>query len=169
MEQKNPAKVHAVQEVFIREHLSIVTVDASSGVSAQPRSDEETMQGALNRAEASLHTSGAELAIGLEGGVTETPSGWMLCNWGALVTENGQFWLASGAKIPLPNSITEPLLAGAELGEIIAELTKDKDSHKKDGAIGYLTARTVSRKEMFTHIVQLLYGQYRFEYQSFTH
>ena len=45
---KNPAKIAAVEEVFI--NYSIISQDVDSGVSCQPIGDEETIQGALNRA-----------------------------------------------------------------------------------------------------------------------
>ena len=39
-----------------------------SGVSPQPFSDEETIQGAINRARAAVKETGADIGIGLEGG-----------------------------------------------------------------------------------------------------
>ena len=75
--------------------LSIVNVDAPSGVNAMPFSDNETMKGAINRAEYCIGNHEVDIAIGLEGGVMETPSGLFLCNWGALA-ENGKTTLLAG-------------------------------------------------------------------------
>ncbi|WP_088103863.1 DUF84 family protein [Halalkalibacter urbisdiaboli] len=167
---KNPAKVHAVQEAFIREPFTVISMDVPSEVSAQPFSDEETMQGAINRAKASIEMiPDAILGLGLEGGVTETSLGLMLCNWGALVHRSGQIWVASGAKLPLPTEIAKALQHGEELGDVMARLTTDKDIRKKEGAVGVLTGGRMTRKNMFSHIVQLLYGQYQFEYKEFKH
>lgn len=158
---KNPAKVHAVQDSLIREGLTFVTVDVDSGVSPQPFSDEETILGAKNRALAALTKTNSTLAIGLEGGVHETGNGLMLCNWGVLVHEHGQQWIAGGARIPLPDEVSKLLYEGQELGPIMAQYTGQNDVRKKQGAIGVFSYGYVSRKDMFSHVVRLLYGQYK--------
>lgn len=157
---KNRAKVNAVKEVLIRERATIVPVEVESNVAKQPLSDAETMTGALNRAHASLEVTDASLGFGLEGGVVETEIGFMLCNWGALCHKDGGKWVASGAKLLLPEHFTEPLRSGRELGDIMKTVSGDEEIRQKQGAIGWYTAGWVGRKEMFTHIVKLLYGQY---------
>jgi inosine/xanthosine triphosphatase len=157
---KNPAKVHAVQDTLIRERLTFVSVKVDSGVADQPFSDEETLQGALNRAKGALTIANASLAFGLEGGVQETPQGLMLCNWGALIHGDGGEWIAGGAKVPLPEMIVKRLYAGEELATIMADVTGQANVRKKEGAMGVYTAGWVSRKELFSHLVKLLYGQY---------
>ncbi|KHF39669.1 DUF84 family protein [Halalkalibacter okhensis] len=157
---KNPAKVHAVQDSLIREGHTFVCVKAKSGVSPQPFSDLETLEGAKNRARHALAMTDADLAFGLEGGVQETDSGLLLCNWGVLVHKDGAEWIASGAKFPLPDQVAKRLRQGEELGTVMAEVTGDIDTRKKEGAIGIYTGGWVSRKELFAHLVKLLYGQY---------
>ncbi len=157
---KNPAKVHAVQEALIKERVSVISVDVNSNVSSQPFSEEETLSGALNRARAALSVTEATLSFGLEGGVVETERGLMLCNWGALCHRDGGEWIASGAKIPLPSDVARRLRANEELGDIMKSITNDQDVHKRLGAVGWYTAGWVNRKELFLHIVKLLYGQY---------
>ncbi|MFC0473212.1 DUF84 family protein [Halalkalibacter kiskunsagensis] len=157
---KNPAKVHAVQDTLIRERHTIESVKVDSGVSPQPFSDEETLEGARTRANSALITTGATLSFGLEGGVQETKSGLLLCNWGVLVHAGGGEWIASGAKFPLPLQVAQRLREGEELGDVMTDITGDVHTRKKEGAIGFFTADWVSRKELFSHIVKLLYGQY---------
>ncbi|KMK77801.1 DUF84 family protein [Alkalihalobacillus pseudalcaliphilus] len=166
---KNPAKVHAVQELFLKMNAGVQSVEVPSGVSSQPFSDEETVEGAVNRAKAALQITESDLGFGLEGGVTETTGGLMLCNWGALVNKQGQVWLASGAKILLPFDVARSLREGRELGDIMAELTADHDIRKKEGAIGVFTAGRITRKQMFLHIVEMLYGQYEYNQQEWKH
>lgn len=158
---KNPAKIHAVQDTLIREGFNFVSLDVDSKVSDQPFTDEETILGANNRALAALEETGSLLAIGLEGGVVETSGGMILCSWGVLVHSDGRKWIAGGARIPLPEEIRARLLKGEELGPLMAEYTGKKDIRKNQGAIGVFTGGMVSRKEMFSHIVKLLYGQYK--------
>ena len=50
---KNPTKVNAVKKVF-GDTFTYVEVAVQSGVSPQPFSDEETIQGAVNRARAAV-------------------------------------------------------------------------------------------------------------------
>ncbi|MFC0562017.1 DUF84 family protein [Halalkalibacter alkalisediminis] len=157
---KNPAKVHAVQDTLIRERLTFVPVKIDSGVADQPFSDEETLAGAKNRAEGALVITNATLAFGLEGGVQETKSGLMLCNWGVLAHQDGGKWYAGGAKLPLPDLVVKRLYAGEELADIMASLTGQADIRKKEGAMGIYTAGWVTRKALFSHLVKLLYGQF---------
>lgn len=156
----NPAKIKAVEEALLSIDTQITAVKASSGVSEQPFSDEETIQGAINRAQNALAERGADIAIGLEGGVVETKYGMFLCNWGALALPAGKTILAGGARILLPEEIARPLSEGIELGSIMEEYTGQKDVRKKGGAIGVFTNGYVNRSDMFTHITKMLIGQY---------
>ncbi|MFC3883268.1 DUF84 family protein [Bacillus songklensis] len=156
----NPAKVQAVESALISMEAKILPVEVSSGVSNQPFSDEETIQGAVNRARNALGETGADLAIGLEGGVVETEHGMFLCNWGALVSLMGEPILAGGARILLPEEVSRSLKQGIELGDIMDEYTQKKGVRKKEGAIGIFTSGYVNRSDMFTHIVKMLVGQY---------
>ncbi|PLS14884.1 inosine/xanthosine triphosphatase [Bacillus sp. M6-12] len=163
---KNPAKAEAVKAAIGRDLAVYLEVDAESGVSSQPFSDEETIKGAINRAKNSLASVSAEVGIGLEGGVVETEYGLFLCNWGALVTQKGKTFIGGGARIPLPPEVAEQLQAGRELGPVMAEYTKKKDVRKKEGAIGVFTNERITRFEMFQHIVYMLIGQYEYHKNS---
>lgn len=156
---KNPTKVQAVKNVFPTAEIG--DLDVFSKVSAQPFSDEETMEGAVNRARECATAEGC-VGIGLEGGVMEIDGDMYLCNWGALVDENEEVYLASGARIPLPDEVTDQLKKGIELGEVMDEYAAKEDVRSKEGAIGIFTNEEVNREEMFTHVIKLLKGQYLF-------
>lgn len=158
----NPAKVEAVKAGFQGIEAVFSPVSVPSGVADQPFSDEETIMGAVNRAQSSLAEAGAEIGIGLEGGVTETPAGLFLCNWGALADETGSTIVAGGARILLPEAVANAVRSGSELGIVMAEYTKKLDVSKKEGAIGVFTDGLITRRDMFSHIVKLLAGQYNF-------
>lgn len=77
---KNPVKVNAVkcgvERALNGVSLSVLGLEAPSGVSEQPMGDEETLQGAINRAKNAyaLYTesnggSTPDFSVGLEGGV----------------------------------------------------------------------------------------------------
>ncbi|MEC5421888.1 DUF84 family protein [Virgibacillus sp. C22-A2] len=157
---KNPTKIKAVQEVFANGVIS--SLDVESHVAAQPFSDEETRKGAINRAIQCAESIRNGMGIGLEGGVMYVDNRLFLCNWGALVTQNGTIYTASGARILLPEEINQQLKSGMELGDVMDSYSKKHDVRKKEGAIGIFTNDLVSRQEMFTHVVRLLRGQWEY-------
>jgi inosine/xanthosine triphosphatase len=159
---KNFAKVEAVKKVFIG--FEVIGLSVPSEVSEQPFSDEETMKGALNRANHAMKAGATDIGIGLEGGVMELSSGLYLCNWGALVDKSGFSTVAGGARIKLPDEIADELRNGRELGPVMDDYAKKRDVRKLEGAVGILTNEKVNRLEMFEHVVKLLAGQY--EYNS---
>ncbi|NSL51330.1 DUF84 family protein [Calidifontibacillus erzurumensis] len=163
---KNKTKIGAVANVLASETNEIVAVDVPSGVSLQPFSDEETLLGAKNRAHRALFETNSDIGIGLEGGVMETKEGMLLCNWGALKLKDGTEFIASGARILLPEDVARGLRNGFELSEVMEEYTAKHDVRSKEGAIGVFTNNLVQREEMFTHIVKLLVGQYLFASQK---
>ncbi|MFJ7753461.1 DUF84 family protein [Peribacillus muralis] len=158
---KNPAKVQAVRDVY--EEAEIISLQVESGVSEQPFSDEETMEGAMTRARNCLVNSDAEIGIGLEGGVVKMKQGLFLCNWGAMVTRDGSVFIAGGARVPLPDIVAGKLLRGEELGPVMDAFTKQTNISKKEGAIGVFTNDRITRSDMFLHIMWMLAGQHEYE------
>lgn len=165
---KNPAKINAAEIVLqlLDTEITLESMEVDSGVSAQPMSDEETRFGAINRATGALARSGADLAIGLEGGVDESEGILYLCNWGALASVNGAVITAGGARIPLPSEIAEHIVAGEELGPVMDRFANETGIRKHKGAVGVLTDGFINRESMFKHVVRLLVGQYQFRGRS---
>jgi inosine/xanthosine triphosphatase len=157
---KNPTKVGAVEEIFPEAAVDFAVV--SSRVSPQPMSDEETRSGAINRALECRKASPDVYGIGLEGGVMFIGDTCYLCNWGAMATPEGNIFTASGARIVLPEEISQKLKDGKELGEIMDSFAQRKEVRNKEGAIGIFTNDLISRKEMFSHVVKLLRGQWEY-------
>ncbi|UII55234.1 DUF84 family protein [Cytobacillus spongiae] len=162
---KNPVKINAVQSCFSGEEETVISIQVPSGVSEQPFTDDETIKGAIHRAEAALENGKGDIGIGLEGGVQQTEYGLFLCNWGALVEPNLPPLVAGGARIRLPNEIATRLLNGEELGPVMDDFSHKQNVRKNEGAIGIFTNGLVDRSEMFTHVVKLLAGQYEYRKQ----
>jgi inosine/xanthosine triphosphatase len=160
---KNPAKITAVQKAFGESEFEFIAMDIASGVSEQPFSDDETITGATNRALHALIEGNGSIGIGLEGGVQETSHGLMLCNWGALASADFDPIIAGGSRLLLPEEIAVRLRAGEELGPVMDEYAKKQNVRKSEGAIGIFTNGMINRVEMFTHIVSMLIGQYRYQ------
>ncbi|UAL51366.1 DUF84 family protein [Bacillus sp. OVS6] len=157
----NPAKVNAVKASLPDfEQFTFKSAKVPSGVSDQPFSDDETIQGAINRAENAREMEQADLGIGLEGGIIETNQGFYLCNWGAIAGGDIRPIIAGGARILLPDEVGKKVKSGAELGIVMDQYANQYNVSQNEGAIGIFTNGMVNRKEMFTHISKLLFGQY---------
>ncbi|MBD7943478.1 MULTISPECIES: DUF84 family protein [Psychrobacillus] len=158
----NRAKTKAVEVVAGKFYPDAIFVnqEVSSQVSNQPMSNEETRQGAINRAKRLMQDFDGTFGIGLEGGVQEISDTMYVCNWGALATKTGEVFTATGAGVALPKEIADSLKEGAELGPIMDVYTNKKGIRHHEGAIGVFTNGFVKRSDMFEHIMLLLIGQY---------
>lgn len=157
---ENQAKLRAVQRTIeaSMERSTVSSAAVPSGVSAQPLTDEETRKGAIQRAIAASALS-QTYGIGLEGGVRMIDETMYLCNWGALMTPDGQLFTAAGAQIPLPETLADEIRQGKELGDAVDYYFKKQDIRLAEGAMGMLTAQLVQRDALFEHIMKLLIGQ----------
>jgi inosine/xanthosine triphosphatase len=162
----NPAKVAAVKNAFHYQQTEFLSLDVPSGVSEQPFSDDETIKGAINRAVGALEKGNGEIGIGLEGGVQESPHGLLLCNWGALASKEREPIIAGGARFLLPEEIANRLRTGEELGPVMDDYAKQENVRKNEGAVGIFTNGLINRSEMFSHIMNLLVGQYHYQKAS---
>ncbi|MDN4493717.1 DUF84 family protein [Ureibacillus sp. BA0131] len=165
---KNRAKVAAIQHIVDQylQDVEYIQVAAASNVSEQPFSNEETRQGAINRAINTLEEVKADLNFGLEGGVHEIGNEMYCTNWGAAALKDGTVISAAGAQFLLPEEIANELRAGKELGPVMDAYTKQQDTRLGAGAVGVFTAGLVDRTEMFEHIVKLIIGQYLFMHRK---
>jgi len=155
---KNPAKMTAVRSAFemMGFEVELLGFNVESGVADQPFSDEETMRGAMNRTKAVMENAGdadLDYAVGLEGGVVETPYGFFLCNWGAVMNKDGEVGIGGGPRVQLPEIIVNGLQEGKELGDLIDPISGKDNVSKKEGTIGILTQNHITRSAMFKDVV----------------
>jgi inosine/xanthosine triphosphatase len=147
----NPVKVAAV-ELVVRQvwpDAEISSIKANSGVSDMPNGDDEMIQGAFNRAKNALEMSDADLAFGNEGGVVENPKGMFLTGWTVAMHRDGRVGMGGGGRTIMPEKIANEIRKGRELGPVMDEVLNDKDTKKKEGAVGTFTNGLISRKEAF--------------------
>ncbi|QUW22746.1 DUF84 family protein [Sporosarcina sp. Marseille-Q4063] len=160
----NKAKLRACEEV-LKEYYpqaEITGRSVSSDVSDQPFGDEETQEGALNRARKASDSGENAVGIGLEGGVRLINDQLYICNWGALHLPDGTEFTAAGAQILLPVEIAREVQSGKELGPVVEDYFSKKNIRHNEGAIGILTNGAVSRTDLFAHVLQLLIGQWQY-------
>ena len=147
----NRAKLAAAQAVAARVFgdVEIQPVVVAIDMPAQPVGDEATQAGAIARARAAIASAGADLGIGLEGGLRRTLGGWALCSWAAVVDAAGAVGVGGGGILLLPPSVVARVLAGEELGPVIDELAQLAETRQGLGASGVLTRGFLDRQRIF--------------------
>ena len=155
---RNPVKVAAVREGAIPffSGLAVEAVDATSGVAAQPRGDDETMRGALNRARQALALApAADYGVGLEGGVVEIGPAMFACAWCAIVARDGRSGVASTGRCLLPPAVADLVRGGMELGDADDLVFGRSQSKLSEGAVGLLTRGKIDRAAFYAPAVTM--------------
>ncbi|MBI5151589.1 MAG: DUF84 family protein [Candidatus Pacebacteria bacterium] len=157
----NPVKIEAVRRAFLKldPNVRVVGVEAQSGVSHQPRSDEETRKGSENRARSALRlTPKADIGFGLEGGVQETSEGLSNTVWVCLVDKDDHVFFANGERFILPRSIADAIQAGGEMGPVLDTMIKQENVKQKQGMIGIISKGYIDRTEIYSNLAKLVIG-----------
>ena len=164
----NPVKINAVREALnqlrtqcttdpqnlpfsILSEIDVVGIPVDSGVRAQPRTDTESIEGAMNRAARALATANADLGVGLEGNIVETDWGMFVTSWVVVVNAKGEAGIGGGGRLLLPDSVAVGIRQGQELGTLMDHLLGETHTKHKQGAVGILTHGVRCRTEAFTH------------------
>lgn len=157
----NPVKVAAVERALERFEPAVSDADVDSGVSEQPRSIAETVEGAENRARRALEAGDGEYGVGLEGGVAAVDSlpGLYLVMWAA-VTDGERVGRGAGPALELPERIASRLAEGAELGPVMDEYLGTTDVAKNEGAAGALTDGLTDRTAALETAVSCAFGPF---------
>lgn len=152
----NPVKVDAARAVLRRlaPEVEVTGHAVPSGVPDQPWGDDETIRGALARARRACALEGAEIGIGIEGGVVALDDGSVrTCAWAAVVTRDGREGIGGSLAMQLPERVAELVRGGMELGHAMDRVTGAHDVKRGAGAVGILTAGLVSRREAYEVLV----------------
>ena len=147
----NRAKLTAAQAVLGRVFSGTIvsSVTVAVDVPAQPIGDEQTQAGAIARAREAVRHGGADLGIGMEGGLRETYAGWALCSWAAVVDAHGTVGVGGGGILLLPPHVVERVLAGEELSPVMDELAQATEIRHSLGASGILSGGLIDRGHIF--------------------
>lgn len=155
----NPVKIQAIrlgfERLFPDECFEILTTSVPSGVSDQPLSDEETLQGATNRASGAAQAfPQGDFWIGIEGGI-EDHNGQMAAFAWVVVYTPRQFGKGRSGTFFLPPAVAGLIRQGKELGEADDIVFKKQNSKQANGAIGILTGDVIDRTSLYEHAVIL--------------
>jgi inosine/xanthosine triphosphatase len=134
-----------------RTSITFKSVESRSGVSDTPKSIEELMLGAQQRAQSAFQNNENEmvLSIGVEGGLFKSGGRIFLQSW-ACVFNGVQFYFGSSGSIELPNELAETVMNdGIDLGIAIDRFAQEADVRSKQGTFGILTRDLVTREDSF--------------------
>lgn len=156
----NPTKIQATDKgfrsVFSQKEIEIAGVSAPSGVSDQPMNDQETYQGALNRAYRikKAHPE-ADFWVGIEGGLEQNKQkGFDAFAW-VVIFSKYQQGQARTASFSLPPKVADLISQGYELGHADDIVFKQANTKQKSGAVGLLTKNVIDRENLYAPAVTL--------------
>ncbi len=162
----NPVKLAATKNILTKVFATatFITVTVPSGVPDQPWGDEQTRNGAFNRATNACQTLGSDLGVGLEGGLIKTSVGLMTCAWCAIVNATGQVGYGGGVRMLLPAPVVNALEQHAELGLAMDVLVNEHNTKQGRGAVGILTNGLSSRQAAYEQLVAMAAAPFVTEY-----
>lgn len=151
----NAVKVEAVRETvfqydFLRQ-AEVRSAAAKSEVADQPKSLEETIRGAMNRAKNAFHK--CDYSIGIESGVMEVPhskTGYMdvaVC----AIFDGQEYYLGLSSAFEYPKEVTRLVLEeGLDINQAFLRvgLSPNPKLGSFEGAIGILTKGKMPRKDL---------------------
>ena len=166
---KNPVKVAAVRQAFFRAFpdrpLVCVGHDVPSGVSDQPWGHDETWKGATQRARgALLADTGADYAVGIEGGVVDVFDGLRSVAYVAIrrrdmLPSPTSLSVEHTASFLLPPRVErlvrgqEPGHGKLELGAACDLVFKATNSKQQGGTVGAVTRGLLDRTAYYEHAI----------------
>ncbi|MFA6050737.1 MAG: inosine/xanthosine triphosphatase [Candidatus Paceibacterota bacterium] len=141
----NPQKVKAVEEsIALYPMLAdaiVESISVDTGVADQPKSLEETVRGAVNRAKAAFKDT--DYSIGLESGLIDVPqtkSGQMdLCV--CAIYDGNEIHLGLSSAFEPPKKVSDFMSKGMNMSEATkaAGLTQSDNLGSEEGLVGILT------------------------------
>ena len=154
----NPVKLNSTLEGFRKlfpdEQFEVSGVAVSSGVSDQPMSTNETIQGATNRASnARSNYPSADYWVGIEGGIEDTDLGMQCFAWVVILDSNERIGRGQTAIFYVPIEVARLVRDGMELGHADDQVFQRDNSKQKNGAIGLLTDDAVDRTSYYVQAV----------------
>lgn len=155
----NPVKIQAVkngfEQMFAEQKFEFKGVSVPSEVASQPMSNQETLQGAQNRADnANSAVAGAVYYVGIEGGVELVENEMEAFAW-VVIKGAEKYGKARTGTFYLPKSIVDLIKVGKELGEADDIVFDRKNSKQDNGAVGILTGNIIDRAQYYTQAVIL--------------
>lgn len=146
----NPVKIKAAEKGFLRmfagEDFKIEGMSAKSEVPDQPMSNEETLQGAINRVNNVEKLAPiADFWVGIEGGLQEVGMEMEAFAWVVIKSKKGKMGKGKTGSFFLPKKLTDLVKSGMELGLADDMVFGKVNSKQANGTVGNLTGDVITR------------------------
>jgi inosine/xanthosine triphosphatase len=153
---ENPVKINAIRaafaEMFPDELFDFGGVTVLSGVSDQPRDDEETLRGAMNRlAAVEAAAPDADYWAAIEGGVEDKGGEMEVFAWIVVKDTKGRVGKGRAGTFFVPPRVAALIRGGMELGHANDAVFNKKNSKQGAGAVGLLTDDLITRTTYYIH------------------
>ena len=163
---KNPVKIESAragfEAMFPDKSFSAEGYDVASGVSDQPMSSEETLQGATNRAQALRDLCPtADFFVGIEGGIETINNTLIASAWIVVINRSGYSTLGRSGAFPLPPSVKRLVDSGVELGHANDQVFEQHNSKQQGGAVASLTGGVITRHSLYEHAMVLALASFK--------
>ena len=161
---ENPGKLAAVEGAVpfypVLWGARVVPIGVTTSVGSQPKSREQTLRGARERAEAAYRSN--EIGIGIESGVYRLAGGTMLDECACIIFDGRHHYLGISPAFVVPPEIARAVESGLELNDAFrkAGLCDDPDSHKKSGVVERLTGGRMNRAMFIGQALTMALAQY---------
>ncbi len=156
---KNPVKIQAVkngfEKMFPNQEFEFIGISVHSDVADQPFSNNETFQGAKNRADnASNKVKDADFFVGIEGGIECIDDEVESFAW-VVIKSADKYGKSKTGTFFLPEKIIKLIKEGKELGEADDIVFNRNNSKQENGAVGILTGDVTDRTKYYEEAIIL--------------
>lgn len=129
----------------------IVAVNVESGVSDQPKSEEETDKGARNRATASLReVKSADFGLGVEVGYHQGKRGWEMFCCAAIAGRDSVLESCISSRFPLPKYHQDVLEEDKNLGDYVRQYLEGVD----EPVVNYIRELVRGRRPLIVEAIR---------------
>lgn len=147
---ENRVKRKAVENVFNKvfdQEIEVKKVSVDTGIPEQPF-DQQVIKGAMIRAKIALKD--ADFGVGIEAGLiwnlyVETHFDVQYC---AVVDRSDNLTVGQGPGFVYPERVIKEVINGKTVGQVMDEISGEKNLGQKKGAIGYLTGGLLPRTQL---------------------
>lgn len=123
-------------------------------------SDEESIEGARNRASFALKEHDADYGVGIESGVHKLAGKWFTSCWCIVIDKHGKEGIGSSSRLEIPDKIMKYLLNGTELAIALEDITGKKDVRSNQGIMGLMTNGLLPRDVCETHGITFAFSPF---------
>jgi inosine/xanthosine triphosphatase len=143
----SPVKINATRQAFETyfDYVEVKGISVPSGIKPFPTSEEETFQGAVNRAKAVSEMEPADYFVGLEGGL-QTLNGYTIVKQIAIVLHDEKTGVGVSSGYTAPETLINQLdMTTDESRKILDRYFGQTEILSKEGIIGVLTNGKLNR------------------------